>query len=193
MEKRFTPLFRIWHLLNLLAVSGLAFTGLARLTFLEKHKIADIITQRLAQLHISIPQDEAISIAKAIRAGVWEWHYPFAALLGVAIALRIYLMFKKEAELPLISLLKSDGMQERLKHLVHLLICIGIGVMAISGVLDHYHELFGIAKESVEWAGELHSGIFLPLVLLIVLHIAGVVKYELSSKESIVSKMIHGE
>ena len=193
MDIKFSPLFRIWHLLNLIAVSGLAFTGLARLTFLNKHKIADLLTQKLAELHIGIQEDQAISIAKAIRAGVWEWHYPFAALLGVSIALRIYLMYRREARLPLLSMLKAEGMEMKFKHFIHLLICMGIGVMAVTGVLDRYHDLFGIAKESVKWAGDLHSTLFPALMALIALHIAGVIKHELSSGESIVSKMIHGE
>ena len=82
---------------------------------------------------------------------------------------------------------------ERFKAAIHLLICLAILLIALSGALYYYHDALGLAKESVRWAKELHEALLWPLVLLIAAHIGGVIRHELTSKECLVSRMIHGD
>ncbi len=193
MKKSFTPLFRVWHLFNLVAISGLTFTGLARLTFLNKHTVADRIMNKLSEWGISLPEEKALIIAKEIRNTVWEWHYTFAVLLGVAIAIRIILMMNGTAKAPAMKLKNAKNMEIAIKHIVHQFICLAIVLLALTGTLYYFHDGLGVAKESVEWAKAIHEWIFVPLMLLIAAHIIGVVKFELSTKTPVVSKMIHGD
>ena len=91
-EKRYNAGFRIWHWLTVLSVFGALFTVLLRSTFLDKKAVAEILLQKLAALGVHLDPEQAIDVAKVIRAPMWEWHYIFALGLGAAIALRLLLM-----------------------------------------------------------------------------------------------------
>ena len=188
MKEKFPPLLRLWHWLTVLAMSGIWLTVLLRETFLDKKEVAAILVRQLA-----IDHDKAIAVAKAIRAPMWEWHYIFAALLTLAIVVRVVAMVKGQAQLPILKLLQAEGMQEKGKAAVHLLICMGIALMTLTGWFYYFHDALGFEKEAVHWVKELHEAIWMPLTALIFLHIAGVVRHELVAKESIVSEMIHGD
>jgi len=193
MKRNFAPLFRLWHWTMALAVLGLIGTVLLRKTFLSKSANAEIIRQKLADFSITIDPDQAVTVAKAIRTPMWEWHYILAIVLGIAIALRIVAMLRGEAQLPLLKVLRSENMMERFKNTIHLLICLAILVMALTGAFYYFHDALGISKDSAGWAKELHESLFVPLLVLLLLHIGGVIRHELTTKECIVSKMIHGE
>ena len=137
--------------------------------------------------------EQAIEAAKAIRAPMWEWHYIFALGLGAAIALRLLLMATGRAELPLLKVLRAPDAMERFKAAIHLLICLTILLIALTGALSYYHDALGLAKESVHWVKDLHEALLWPLVLLIAAHIGRVIRHELTSKECLVSRMIHGD
>ena len=193
MKRNFAPLFRLWHWTMALAVLGLIGTVLLRKTFLSKSTNAEIIRQKLAGFSITVDPDQAVAVAKAIRAPMWEWHYILAVVLGVAILLRIVAMLRGDAQMPIVKLVQSEGLMEKFKSLIHLLICLAILVMALTGTFYYFHDALGIAKDSARWAKELHESLFVPLLTLILLHIGGVIRHELTTKECIVSKMIHGE
>ncbi len=192
MPKKFTPLYRIWHWLMALSVLGLLATVLLRKTFLSWRSNSEIIQTQLAQLGTEITAESAKVVAKAIRAPMWEWHYTFAIILGISIAVRIYMMLSKQAELPLITFMKAKG-AEKLKAGTHMLLCFSIAIMAISGTLLYFHEFLGISKEGAESIKEFHEFMMQPLILFVLMHFAGVLRHELTTKEGIVSKMIHGE
>jgi len=192
MPNQFTPLYRIWHWTMVVAVFGLLGTVLLRKTFLSYKSNALIIQEKLAAIDVDITLESAKTIARAIRAPMWEWHYIFGALLGVSIVLRLILVATKQSKLPLIQLLEAPK-EEKLKKAVHLLICLGIMLMALSGAVLYFHESLGFTKESVGWVKESHEFLMNPLLAAVVLHIAGVILHEIRTGESIVSKMIHGE
>ncbi len=193
MQQKFTPLFRLWHWLTAFSVLGLAGTVFLRMSFLNKNINAEIIRAKLESFHIALTPDQAVAVAKAIRAPMWEWHYILAIFLGIAIALRIVAMLRGDAQLPLLKVLRSENMMERFKNIIHLLICLTILVIALTGAFYYFHDALGISKESAHWAKELHESLFWPLMVLIALHIGGVIRYELATRECLVSKMIHGE
>jgi len=193
MHQKFAPLFRLWHWLTVFSIAGLAGTVFLRKTFLDKSANAEIIRAKLESFHIAIDPDQAVAVAKAIRAPMWEWHYILAVFLGLAIALRIVAMLRGDAQLPLLKVLRSQGAQEKLKHTVHLLICLAILILALTGTFYYFHETLGIDKASASWAKELHEALFWPLMVLIAMHIGGVVMHELKTRECLVSKMIHGD
>ncbi len=192
MQKQFTPTYRIWHWLMAFSVIGLLFTVLLRKTFLSWRTNSDIIQTQLASLGTEVTAESAKIVAKAIRAPMWEWHYIFAVGLGVSIAIRVYMMISRQAELPIITFLKSSGI-EKLKTGVHMLLCFCVAVMAISGALIYFHELLNISKESAHSVKEFHEFMMQPLILFVLIHFAGVLRHELTTKEGIVSKMIHGD
>jgi cytochrome b561 len=193
MNKNFARSFRLWHWLTVAAVTGLYFTVVLRETFLDKKAVAEIVQNKLQAIGMTISGDEAVSIAKAVRAPMWEWHYIFAYVLAFAIVVRIVAMLRGEAKLPLLKVLQVQGMHEKGKALVHLGICFMLMVMTLTGFFYYFHEALGFDKESVHWVKEVHETLMLPLAALIVAHIGGVVMHEIKTKEPIVSKMIHGD
>ncbi len=192
MSKQFTPTYRIWHGLMALSVLGLLATVLLRKTFLSWRSNAEIIQTQLAQLGTDITAESAKVVAKAIRAPMWEWHYTFAVILGISIALRIYMVVTKQSELPIITVMKTTGMQ-KLKAGTYLLLCATILIMALSGTVLYFHEFLGISKTFAESLKDFHEWMMQPLILFVVVHIAGVLRHEFTTKEGIISKMIHGD
>ena len=190
---KYPAILRVWHWLNALAIFGLLFTVLLRETFLDKKAVAAIVQAKLAAAGITIDPDLAISIGKAVRAPMWEWHYIFAAVLGFAIAIRIAGMVGGKIELPIKKVLAAREAHELLKALAHMGICMIIMVLTLSGVFYLYHDALGFEKDSVHWVKEVHEALLWPLIVLTALHIVGVVRHEIVTKEPIVSRMIHGD
>ena len=192
-NQEFKPLFRLWHWLTAFSIFGLLFTVLLRETFLNKSDNALIIQNKLSAISIHINMEQAISIAKAIRAPMWEWHYIFATVLGISIAIRIFIMIKGDAQLPIIKLLKAQTTEDKIKSAVHLLLCLSILLISLSGAFYYFHDSLGFEEKSIEWVKEIHEFLMYPIILFTTLHIIGVIKHELTTKECIVSKMIHGD
>ena len=192
MEKKFTLLYRIWHWFFALSVLGLLVTVALRKTFLSWRTNSEIIQTQLSQNGIEITHEVAKTTAKAIRSGMWEWHYIFAATLTVAILLRFYMIFTKQGEMPTIAFFKAKK-EDKLKYAVYSFLCFFVLLMAISGGVLYFYESLGFTKDSIHWVKKLHEGMMKGVILFLVLHLAGVLKHEFTTKEPIVSKMIHGD
>lgn len=189
---KYPAILRIWHWLNALAIFGLLFTVLLRETFLDKKAVAAIVQAKLAEAGIAIDHGLAVAVGKAVRAPMWEWHYIFAAVLGIAIALRIVGTLSGRLEHPVKKFVASSDLQERFKNGIHLLLCLSIVLLALTGAFYYFHDALGFKKDSIHWVKEVHESLLWPLIVLTALHIVGVVRHELVAKEPIVSRMIHG-
>jgi len=192
MKPQYTRLYRIWHWLMAFSVIGLLFTVLLRKTFLSWHTNAALIQSKLADTGTEITAETAKMIAKAIRAPMWEWHYIFGLVLGISIVIRIYMVLTKQAKFPLIALLQAPR-EEKLQRAVYLFLCFALMVMALTGATLYYHEALGFTDKGVEWVKELHENTMYGVLGLVVLHLGGVFRHEVTTKEPIVSKMIHGD
>ena len=192
MEKQFTPLYRIWHWLMALSVIGLLATVLLRKTFLSWRTNSEIIMSKFQDAGIEVTAELAKATAKAIRSGMWEWHYIFGLFLGISILIRIYMMLSKKAELPIFKLIKAPR-EKKLQYTVYLFLCFFIMMMALSGGFLYFHESLGFTKNGIHWLKETHEFMMWGIVLFVSLHLAGVLKHEFDTKEPIISKMIHGD
>lgn len=79
---KYTIQFRIWHRLNAIVVLGLLATFFLRKTFLSWRTNSEIIMSKLSEMGIDITTQQAAGIAKAIGAGMWEWHIIFGYALA---------------------------------------------------------------------------------------------------------------
>ncbi|MCJ7765195.1 MAG: cytochrome b/b6 domain-containing protein [Thiovulaceae bacterium] len=192
MKPKYTRLYRFWHWLMALSVIGLLFTVLLRKTFLSWHTNAALIQSKLAETGTEITTETAKMIAKAIRAPMWEWHYIFGLFLGMAILIRIYMLLTKKWTDPLTALIQAPK-EEKLQRSVYLFLCLALLVMALTGATLYYHEALGFTDKGVEWVKELHENLMYGVLGLVVLHLGGVFGHEITTKEGIVSKMIHGD
>jgi len=193
MQPQFTLLYRVWHWLLALSTLGLLGTVLLRKTFLSWRTNSEIIQTKLLENGVEVSSEVAKLTAKAIRSGMWEWHYIFAVVLGLSIVIRLYMMVTKKAQLPIIKFLQAPTFEKKLQHGVYTLLCFFIMLMAVSGTVLYFYEFLGFTKDSVHWVKEAHELIMNGVILFVVLHLAGVFKHELTTKEPIISKMIHGD
>ena len=192
MKTKFTRLYRIWHWLMVFSVLGLLFTVLLRKTFLSYKANALIIQDKLAAMDIDITIESAKVMAKAIRAPMWEWHYIFATFLAISIALRVFLLLSKRGRFPFLGFWKSS-LEIKMKKGVFFLLYLVVPIMAISGGVLYYHEALGMSKESVGWIKDFHEYLMYGVIFSVVMHVGMVLKYELTAKKGLISKMIHGE
>ena len=95
---KYTRSFRIWHWLNAIVVLGLVGTVLLRKGFLSYRTNSEIIMTKLSDIGVDIFKEDAVAIAKAIRAPMWEWHIIFGYALAFLVVYRIALMFFDKSE-----------------------------------------------------------------------------------------------
>ena len=192
MKPQFTLLYRIWHCMMAFSVLGLLGTVALRKTFLSWRDNAALIQSKLAEMGTEVTAESAKMIAKAIRAPMWEWHYILGLFLAVSIVIRLYMIASKRAQLPLITVLQSPK-EDLPKHVVHLFLCFSLMFMTLSGGFYYFHEALGFTQEGVHWVKELHEYVMYAVLGLVVMHLGGVLRHEITTKEGIISKMIHGD
>jgi len=192
MNEKFTPLYRIWHWTMAFSIIGLLGTVLLRKTFLSWRTNSEIIMTKFQDAGVEVTAELAKATAKAIRLGMWEWHYIFGLFLGISIIIRLYMMFTKQATLPIISLIQEPK-EKKLQYGVYTFLCFFVTMMALSGGFLYFYQDFGFSKDEIHWVKEVHEFMLYPIVLFVSLHLLGVFRHELKTKEPIVSKMIHGD
>jgi cytochrome b561 len=192
MQKKFTLLYRIWHWTMALSVIGLLVTVLLRKTFLSWRTNSEIIMTKFQDAGLEVTTELAKATAKAIRSGMWEWHYIFGLFLGISILIRIYMILSKKAILPVITLIQAPK-EKKLQYGVYTLLCFFIMIMTLSGGFLYFYEIFTFTKDEIHLVKEIHEVTMWGIVVFVTLHLAGVLKHEFDTKEPIVSKMIHGD
>ena len=192
MKPQFTLLYRIWHWSMAFAVIGLLATVALRKTFLSWRDNSVLIQSKLAETGTEITTETAKMIAKAIRAPMWEWHYIFGLVLAISIVIRLYMIASGRAEMPIKTIMKAQK-EDLPKHIVHLLLCFSVMFMTLTGGFYYFYEALGFTKEGVHWVKEIHEYTMYGVVGLVVMPLGGVLRHEITTKEGIVSKMIHGD
>ena len=192
MKTQYTPLYRFWHWLMAFSVIGLLGTVALRKTFLSWHTNAEIIQVKLAAAGTEVTAETAKLVAKAIREPMWEWHYIFALFLAISILIRLVMVARDLSIFPMLVLIRVPK-EEKLQKAVYLFLCMSLMVMAVSGGTLYFYEALGFTKEGVHWVKELHEYVMYAVVGFVSLHLAGVLRHEFTTKEGIISKMIHGD
>jgi len=192
MKPQFTLLYRIWHWMMAFSVIGLLGTVALRKTFLSWRTNSELIQVKLAEVGTEVTAETAKMIAKAIRAPMWEWHYLFALFLAISVVIRLVMIARDRSQFPLLQIINAPK-EDKVKKIVHLVLCMSLMVMVVSGGVVYYHELLGFTKDGVHWVKELHEYVMYAVLALVTLHLGGVIMHELKTKEGIVSKMIHGD
>ncbi|MBL0707490.1 MAG: cytochrome b/b6 domain-containing protein [Sulfurimonas sp.] len=182
--------FRIWHWLNALVVLGLLATVFLRKTFLSWRANSEILLNELAKIDIEITSAQAKVLAKAIRAGMWEWHILLGYALVALLAWRIYLMFKdssnKESFLSL-------SLHKKMVHLLYYFIYATLIFMSISGFIIYFYQGLGLLKTTAHDIKELHELAFHIILYFIPLHLLGLVIAEFRDEKGVISSMVHGK
>jgi cytochrome b561 len=187
---RYTVKFRIWHWLNAFVVLGLLGTVFLRKTFLSWRTNSEILLNQLASFNITISEEQAKILAKAVRAGMWEWHIYLGYALAFLMLYRVYLYFKDSSVREKFSEL---DLHKKGVKIVHIIIYATLFFMVFSGFVIYFYQELGLSKVTAHDIKEVHETVYSILLIAVVLHIGGVTVADATQEKGIISRMIHGQ
>ena len=187
---KYTLKFRIWHWLNAVAVLGLLATFFLRKTFLSWRTNSEILITQLSEIGVEITEAQAKILAKAIRAGMWEWHIIFGYMLAFLILYRIYLFFIDTSKRESFSSLDLHHKAVRFSYYA---VYATLLFMSVSGLTIHFYQELNLSKEFAHDIKEIHESIAYIFVFFVPLHIVGVFVAENQDEAGLVSGMINGK
>ena len=183
--------FRVWHWVHATVILGLLGTVFLRKTFLSWRTNSELLTQKLAEIDLSVTEAQAKVLAKAIRAPMWEWHIILGYALAALVVWRIILFFTKSGKQNY-QHLKEENLHKKLVKLGYIGIYIVIVFMTLSGLTIHFYEALGLLKDTAHDIKEVHELVFNAILIFVPLHILGVIIAENRDEKGIISDMING-
>jgi cytochrome b561 len=189
--KKWSLSFRLWHWLHAFVVLGLLGTVFLRKTFLSWRDNSEILAAKLLSLQIEISSEQGATLAKALRAPLWEWHIILGYALSFLILYRIALFFTPSGKQNYTDI-RSASLYKKMVKIGYIGIYGVLLFMAASGLLLTFHEELSLAKETTGSIKELHETVFNLVWIFVALHITGVVMAEVRNEKGIVSDMING-
>lgn len=183
--------FRLWHWIHAAVVLGLLGTVFLRKTFLSWRANSELLTQKLAEIDLTVTEAQAKVLAKAIRAPMWEWHIILGYTLAALLLWRIILFFTQSGKQNYQNLQK-ETLHKKMVKLGYMGIYATLMFMAMSGLIIHFYEELGLLKETAHDIKEIHELVFNVVLIFVPLHIIGVVIAENRDEKNIISDMLHG-
>ena len=182
--------FRIWHWLNAVVVLALLGTVFLRKTFLSWRTNSEILMSKLAEFDVVITAKQSVVLAKAVRAGMWEWHILLGYALAFLVVYRVIIYFtanpvhKKFSELTL---------HKKAVRASYYVVYATLIFMSVSGLVIHFYQDLGLAKDFAHDIKELHELVYNVFLFFVPLHIAGVLIAENRDEEGLLSTMVNGK
>jgi len=183
--------FRVWHWVNAAVVLGLLGTVFLRKTFLSWKANSELLSQKLTEMDLSVTAEQAKALATTIRAPMWEWHILLGYALAVLMLWRIFLFFTQSGRESYQNF-KEETLHKKIVKSGYLIIYGVLAFMAVSGLMLHFHELLGLAKETTHTIKEIHELVYNAVLIFVPLHIIGVIIAENREEKGIISEMVHG-
>lgn len=183
---KFTVIHRMLHWIIAIAMPIMFITGFLRMYWMNKNGMVSIIESKTATS--PLPKDVMTDIAATIRAPMWEWHEIFANVMIAAFIARIIYMIVKGIRFPNPFDSKS-ALKDRLQGFTYMYFYVFVFISALTGICIKNH-FFDAYRDQIEM---IHKWGLYWFPVFIVLHLAGIVIAENSSKKGIASKMIGGD
>ncbi|WP_373036253.1 cytochrome b/b6 domain-containing protein [Sulfurimonas sp.] len=182
--------FRIWHWLNAIVVLGLLATVFLRKTFLSWRTNSEILMNKLFDMDIEISIEQAKVLAKAVRAGMWEWHIILGYALAFLILFRIFLFFKDSSKKEAFNSLTPH---KKAVHISYYIVYATLLFMSVTGLVIHFYQDLGLLKDTAHDIKEIHELVYNVILYFVPLHIAGVIVAENQDEKGLISTMINGK
>ena len=182
----YTKIYRILHWAIAISIFLLLFTIFLRLTWMNKHNVAEIIQNYLATEGLSLTDDKAIILAKQIRKPMWIWHTYIGYVLTGLFSIRLFLPFfgKMKFQNPFA---KNLTVKSKFQKLTYLIFYLGLAISLITGLLMEF------GPENIEHTSEeIHELSLYYLIPFVSIHIIGVLVAEFTEQKGIISKIISG-
>lgn len=183
--------FRIWHWVHAAVVIGLLSTVFLRKTFLSWRTNAELLTQKLAEIDLSVTEAQAKVLAKSIRAPMWEWHILLGYALAALLLWRVALFFTTSGKRSFIHF-KQATLHRKVVKVGYVGIYLVLLFMVTTGLSIHFHETLGINKELSDSIKDIHELVFNAVLIYVPLHIIGVAVADIYEEKGIISRMING-
>ena len=183
--------FRVWHWVHATVILGLLGTVFLRKTFLSWRTNSELLTQKLAEIDLSVTEAQAKVLAKAIRAPMWEWHIILGYALAALVVWRVILFFTDSGKQNYQNL-KAESLHKKLVKIGYLGIYVIILFMSISGLVIHFYEELGLLKDTAHDIKDIHELVFNAILIFVPLHIIGVIIAENQDEQGIISNTING-
>ncbi len=189
--KKWSKSFRIWHWLHALVVLSLIGTVLLRKTFLSYKTNSEILIGQLVNMDINITVAQAKTLAKAVRAPMWEWHILLGYALSVLLLIRLLLFFTQSGRNGF-GALGGNDLHKKLVSTGYIGIYLVLTFMSMSGLLITFHQDLGLSKAAAHDIKEIHEAIFNVVWIFVVFHIGGLIVAENRDDQGLISDMING-
>jgi len=186
---KFTLKFRVWHWLNAIVVLGLLATVFLRKTFLSWRTNSEILIDKLFDMDIDITVTQAKILAKAIRAGMWEWHIVLGYALAFLIVFRAYIYLTDKSKKHSFS---SLSLHKKGREISYYIVYTTLTFLTLTGFVIYFYKDLGVLKETAHTIKEIHEMSFYIIMYFVPLHLTGIVITEIRYKKSLISRMIHG-
>ncbi len=183
--------FRIWHWIHAAVVLGMLGTVFLRKTFLSWRTNSELLTQKLAEIDLTVTEAQAKVLAKAIRAPMWEWHIILGYALTALLLWRMILFFTQSGKQNYQNIQK-ETLHKKMVKLGYIGIYAILTFMAVSGLVIHFYEELGLLKETAHDIKEVHELVFNTILIFVPLHIIGAIIAENRDEKNIISDMVHG-
>lgn len=131
---------------------------------------------------------------------LYDLHKSFGAILLIIVLINLALFIKKGLIKPISQLKRWESI---LSHSVKMLLLLWSLVMPMSGIAmsvggGHGLSVFGVeliaSGDKIQWLGSvghsIHTYSFYPLVLIVLLHIAGALKHQFIDKDGTLKRML---
>ena len=182
--------FRLWHWLNALVISALIITVWLRESFLSYKTNAPLLLSKLSEMGVTITQEQSVTLAKALRADLWQFHIYLGYALIALILFRVYLIFKDNSEK--VGFMKKS-FHKKVVSLSYLLFFVVLFAISASGIALTFHETFGIDEEKLHDIKEAHEAFYIFIMAFVGLHLVGLIAAENRGENGIISTMFHGK
>ena len=183
--------FRIWHWIHATVILGLLGTVFLRKTFLSWRTNSELITTTLFDYDIDISETQAKTLAKAIRAPMWDWHILLGYALAALVVWRILLFFTESGKQNY-QHFKDENLHKKIVKLGYITIYILLTFMALSGLIIHFYKDLGLLKTTAHDLKVIHEFLYTAILIFVPLHIMGVFIAENRDEKGILSDMVNG-
>lgn len=182
---------RIWHWLDFIAISGLIFTALFRMTWFSKKVNVPFFKDKLLEFGMQISDEQALILTKTIMERMWVWHNIFGFMLVALILFRIYAFVTKSEKCPLKKFKEAQDIKVKGVKFLHIIFYFITLYVVISGVVLFFKGDLGLTKESLKLVKELHEYTLWFFIAFVIIHIIGVIKAEVTTDKGLISEMFH--
>ncbi|MET3981253.1 Ni/Fe-hydrogenase 1 B-type cytochrome subunit [Mucilaginibacter sp. UYP25] len=203
--KKYSFTLRLWHWLNLIAISGSLITVLINATITDDHATANSIKTEFQKSGTVVNDDQAGAAAHALSDSVWGIHIYFGYALAALLVFRLALEFFQLADQKFIRKIKSAYHQfstikkereiathELTVKSIYAVFYLLLIVMVVTGLFLAFEDALSAYKSIRHSVKEVHGFCMYLILAFILVHILGVLLAERKDGSGIVSDMING-